>query len=66
MKKYKSFYYAVKDRYPAVIADLGEWMHRCAFDEARYDTIGDNPRVFSKAKSETILAAKKRRNEEAI
>ena len=66
MKKYKSFYYAVKDRDPAIIADLGEWMHRCAFDEVRYDTIGDNPKAFSKAKSETILAAKNRRNEEAI
>ena len=58
MKKYKSFYYAVKDRDPAVIPDLGEWMHRCAYDEVRYGTTSDN--------SEAFLAAKKRRNAEAV
>ena len=58
MKKYKSFYYAVKDRDPAVIPELGEWMHRCAYDEVRYSTTSDN--------SEAFLAAKKRRNAEAV
>ena len=63
MKKYKSFYYAVKEKDPAVITDLREWMHRCAFDEVHYGTIGA---AFSKSKTEAFLAANKRRNDEAI
>lgn len=66
MKKYKSFYYAVKDRDPAVITDLGEWMHRCAFDEVRYSTTSDNSEAIPKSKTEAFLAAKKRRNAEAV
>ena len=58
MKKYKSFYYAVKEKDPAVITDLGEWMHRSAFDEVRYSTTSDN--------SKAVLAAKKRRDAEAV
>ena len=63
MKKYKSFYYAVKEKDPAVITDLREWMHRCAFDEVHYGTIGA---AFPKSKTEAFLAANKRRNDEAI
>lgn len=64
MKKYKNFYAAVKECNSVIITDLMSWMRRCAFDDVRYSRPNDDPDL-PKPSSETVLAAKKRRDKEA-